>query len=203
MAKLKRKASNSNLENSPKRSPKRANSPIKLTIKLPKRIQSPVKVIMQDPLSPTSKINVLKLDVISCNGRDVSLVELGAADLEKIWTEGILRDLGELTGYTSHKGDSTIRVQYQLKKPMSLRDIVLEAEFNFERSTARGLEILKIRVVGLSGLRPAEIGERVKLSIIKPNFDVSPEQAIKWVSKFGRVHANHRYPSAFYVIETA
>ncbi len=196
MAKLKRKASNSKLENSPKRSPKRATSPIKLIIRLPKPVlspkKSPVKVNME-PFSPSSKINILKLDVVSCNGRDISLVELGAADLEKIWTEGILRNLGELTGYTSYKTDTVIRVQYQLKKPMSLRDVVLEAEFNFERSTARGLEILKIRVVGLSGLRPAAIGERVRLSIIKPNFDVSPEQAIEWISRFGRVHENHRY----------
>jgi len=145
-------------------------------------------------LSPTSKISILKLDVISCNGRDLSSVELGANDLENIWTEGILRSLGELTGYTSNKtkGNAEIRIQYQLKRPMSIRDVVLEAEFNFERSTANGLEILKIRAVGLNGLRQAEIGERVRLSIIKPNFDVSPEQAIEWVSKFGRVHEGHR-----------
>ncbi len=182
MARQKRKATS---PSAPQKPTKRPQSPRKTPVK--------TKATMEDRLSPTAKINVLKLDVISCNGRDVSLVELGAADLEKIWTEGILRELGELTGYTSHKGDSVIRIQYQLKRPMSLRDIVLEAEFNFERSTARGLEILKVRVVGLSGLRPAAIGERVKLSIIKPNFDVSPEQAIEWVSRFGRVHENHRY----------
>jgi hypothetical protein len=190
MAKLKRKASNSKLENSPKRPDPPTITPVQVRVQ-PQKV-SPEKANMNEQLSPTSKISVLKLDVVSCNGRDLSLVELGAPDLEKIWTEGILRDLSELTGYTSYKGDSTIRIQYQLKRPMSLRDVVLEAEFNFERSTARGLEILKIRVVGLSGLRPAEIGERVKLSIIKPNFDVSPEQAIEWVSRFGRVHENHR-----------
>jgi hypothetical protein len=85
-------------------------------------------------------------------------VELRATDLENIWTKGILRSLGELSGYmpSKSKGNTEIRIQYQLK-PMSLRDIALEAEFNFERSPARGLEILKIRVVGLSGLRPAKI----------------------------------------------
>jgi hypothetical protein len=149
----------------------------------------------EEMLSPTSKISVFKLDVFSCNGRDLSSVELGATDLEAIWRDGILRELGELSGYTSQKtrGNSEIRIQYQLKRPMSIRDVALEAEFNFERSTARGLEILKIRVVGLNNLRPAEIGERVRLSVIKPNFDVTPEQVIEWISRFGRVHEGHRY----------
>ena len=148
----------------------------------------------EDQLTPTSKISIFKIDVISCNGRDLNHVELGAPDLEKIWTEGILRNLGELSGYTSSKvkNNTEIRIQYQLKRPMSIRDIALEAEFNFERASPRGLEILKLRVVGLSGLRPAAIGDRVKLSIIKPNFDVTPEQAIEWVSRFGRVHEGHR-----------
>jgi len=177
MGRLKRKASKSNLENSPKKKPS-------------------ATMQVDEPISPTSKISIFKVDVFSCNGRDLSLVELAAQDLENIWKEGILRSLTELAGYTSMKvkNNSEIRIQYQLRKPTSIRDIALDAEFNFERNSAKGVEILKCRVVGLSNLREAEIGEKVKISVIKPNFDISPEQAIEWISHFGRVHEGHRYP---------
>jgi hypothetical protein len=161
------------------------------------KVKSPVKMAVQMEeglLSPSSKITVFKVDVFLCNGRDLSQTELAAPDLEKIWTEGIIRPLTELSGYSSMKvkNNSEIRIQYQLSKPMSIRDVALEAEFNFERAGARGVEILRCKVVGLSNLRPAEIGERVKVSVIKPNFDITPEQAIEWLSHFGRVHEGHR-----------
>jgi hypothetical protein len=145
-------------------------------------------------ISPTSKISVFKVDVISCNGKDLTNVELAAPDLENIWKEGILRQLTDLTGYTSNKvkNNTEIRIQYQLKKPMSIRDIALDAEFNFERASARGVEILRCRVAGLNNLRPAEIAERVRVSIIKPNFDITPEQILEWMSRYGRVHEGHR-----------
>ncbi len=145
-------------------------------------------------ISPTSKITVFKVDVIACNGKDLSNVELAAPDLENIWREGILRELGELQGYTSNKvkNNTEIRIQYQLKRPMSIRDIALDAEFNFERASARGVEILRCRVAGLSNLRPTEIAERVRVSIIKPNFDITPEQIVEWMSHYGRVHDGHR-----------
>ncbi len=145
-------------------------------------------------ISPSSKISIFKIDVYSCNGKDLSQVELAAPDLEKIWTEGIIRDISELSGYSSTKvkNNSEIRIQYQLKRPMSIRDIALESDFAFERSAARGVEILRCRVVGLSNLRPAALGERVKVSVIKPNFDVLPEQVIEWLSHYGRVHEGHR-----------
>ncbi len=152
------------------------------------------KMNVEELISPTSKISVFKVDVISCNGKDLTNVELAAPDLENIWREGILRDLAELTGYTSNKvkNNAEIRIQYQLRRPMSIRDIALDAEFNFERASARGVEILRCRVAGLHNLRPTEIAERVRVSVIKPNFDISPEQIVEWMSHYGRVHDGHR-----------
>ncbi len=75
---------------------------------------------------------------------------------------------------------------------MSIRDVALEAEFNFERSGIRGVKILHCKVVDLSNLRPAEVSKHVKVSVTKPNFDITLEQAIEWLSHFGRVHEGHR-----------
>ncbi len=145
-------------------------------------------------ISPTSKITIFKLDVISCNGRDLSSVELGAPDLEKIWTDSIIRELSDLTGYSStkSKGGTEIRIQFKLKKPMSIREIAWESEFNHERESAKGTEILRCRVVGLSGIRQPIFGERVKVTIIQQNFDITPEQMLEWMAKFGTVHDGHR-----------
>jgi hypothetical protein len=147
-----------------------------------------------DQISPSSKISIFKLDVVSCNGRDLSNVELGAPDLEKIWTDCIIRELSDLTGYSSSKskGGTEIRIQYQLRKPMSIREIAWEAEFNHEREGPRGTEILRCRVVGLSGVRQANIGEKVKITVIAYNFDISPEQFVEWLSRFGKIHDGHR-----------
>ncbi len=188
MGKLKRKASNSKLQNSPKKKTAEITTPIKKT-KMAEKMEVP-----PNPISPSSKISIFKLDLISCNGRDLSSTEIGASDIEKIWTEGIIRDIAELDGYTHYKvnGGSEVRIQYQLKRPMSIRDVALEAEFTFERTSAKGTENIRCRVVGLNNLRPAVVGEVVKVSIIKPNFDVTPEQALEWISRFGKIHDGHR-----------
>jgi hypothetical protein len=165
----------------------------------PKSITQPKKVAMVDfmdttgAVSPTSKITLFKLDVFQCNGKQLR-TELGAADLESIWTNSLLRDLRELSGYTSSKtkNDSEIRIQYQLKKPMSIRSIAFEAEFNHERSGPQGIENLRCRVVGLNNIRAVEIGEKVRLTLLVPNFDIIPEQLIEWMSKFARIHEGHR-----------
>ncbi len=150
--------------------------------------------VTEPTISPTSKINIFKLDVVSCNGKDLSGIELGAPDLEDIWTNSLIRELDELAGYTATKvkGGTEIRLQYQLKKPMSIREIAWESEFNHERSTAKGIENLKCRVVGLGSLRPAKIGEKVKVTVIQPNFDVTPEQVLGWLSRYGGIHEGHR-----------
>ncbi len=148
----------------------------------------------EDGISPTSKINVFKLDIVSSNGRDLSGVEIGAADIERIWTDSIIRELDDLSGYTSTKsrGGTEIRLQYQLKKPMSIRDIAWEAEFNYEREGPRGTEILRCRVVGLSGVRQPAIGEKVKITVITTNFDIASDQIIEWIAKFGKIQEGHR-----------
>jgi hypothetical protein len=145
-------------------------------------------------ISPTSKISVFKLDIVSCNGKPLNKTELCAADLENIWKESLLRDLKELSGYTSAKTKnySEIRIQYQLKHPMSIRSISFEAEFNHERSAAQGVEILKCRVVGLNDIRKVQIGERVKITVVNASFDILPHQIIEWLSHFGTCHDGHR-----------
>jgi hypothetical protein len=142
-----------------------------------------------------SKVSIFKIDIISCNGKPLTKIELGASDLENIWTNSLLRDIQEISGYTSSKtrNFTEIRVQYQLKKPTSLRKISFEAEFTHERSGAQGIEILKCRVVGLGEVRKVAVGERVKVTVVKPNFDITPEQVIEWLSHFGACHDGHRY----------
>jgi hypothetical protein len=152
------------------------------------------EVEMAEIISPSSKINVFKVDVISCSSQSISSLELGAEELENIWTDSLLRELSEIGGYTSFKAknNTEIRIQYQLAKPMSLRSIATEAEFNHERTGARGTEVLRCRVVGLGEIRIANIGEIVKATVILPNFEITPEQAIEWISKFGKVQEGHR-----------
>lgn len=147
-----------------------------------------------ESISPASKITIFKLDVVSCNGRDLCSVELGASDLEKIWTDSIIRELSDLTGYTSLKVKSgtEIRIQYQLRKPMSIKDIALESEFLHEREGPRGTEILKCKVVGLNSLRATDIGEKVKATVIAPNFDITPDQIINWLTRYGKIQEGHR-----------
>jgi hypothetical protein len=176
---------------------KRKASPVKLVTPLKKRNMNNTVEVMDTGApgtgSPT-KVTVLKIDIVSCNGKSLSKTELGASDLESIWKDSLLRNLTELAGYTSSKTKNftEIRVQYQLKKPMSLRTISFEAEFSHERSSAQGIEILRCRVVGLNDVRKAQIGERVKVTVINPNFDVTPQQIIEWLSHYGACHDGHR-----------
>jgi hypothetical protein len=152
-----------------------------------------------DAISPTSKVTLFKIDVVQCNGKSLKDVELCSADLENIWKESLLRDLTELSGYTSSKtkNNSEIRIQYQLKHALSIRSIAAEAEFGHERLGANGVEILRCRVVGLGNIRRVELGERVKITVITPNFDILPEQIIEWLSKYARVYDGHGYVCFF------
>jgi hypothetical protein len=154
------------------------------------------KTLEMDVISPTSKIIVFKLDVIACNGQPIGhSTELGSQDLENIWSVTLGRSLEELSGYSSSKVKSKeIRIQYQLKSPMSIRTIANEQEFTHERSTVFATDLFKCRVVGLHEVRQANVGELVKVTVDKPNFDITPDQVIEWLSKFGTVKEGHRYP---------
>jgi hypothetical protein len=131
----------------------------------------------------------------ACSSQPVANLELGSLDLELIWTDSLLREITEITGYTSFKAknNSEIRIQYQLSKPMSIRDIASESEFTHERLGTHGIETLRCRVVGLGEVREAKVGEIVKVTIILPNFEITPEQAVAWIAKFGKVSEGHRY----------
>ncbi len=145
-------------------------------------------------LSPSSKILIFKIDIISCNGQQIAKdTELGASDLEDIWTLTLGRGLDEISGYSTTKPKGRdIRVQYQLKQPMSVRDIAKEQEFTHERSSIFSTDIFKCRVIGLNEVRKANIGEMVKVTVNKPNFDITPEQVVEWMSKYGKVKEGHR-----------
>ena len=150
---------------------------------------------VDDNISPTSKINTLKIDIFLCNGLPISQsTEFSAEDLEKIWTQGLRRNLDEIIGYTSGrtKGNKEFRLQYQLKKPMSIREVATEQEFNHERSSIFATEIFQCRVVGLGSIRRAEIGETVRVTVSKPNFDITPEQVVEWMSRYGKIAEGHR-----------
>jgi hypothetical protein len=152
------------------------------------------RMMNEDAISPTSKIQVFKIDVIACNGQPIDqTTELGAVDLEDLWTLTIGRALDELSGYSSNKKNKEIRIQFQLKKPMSIREITHEQEFNHERSTTVKTDIFRCRVVGLAEVRQAVIGETVKVTVAQPNFDISVEQILEWLSKFGDIKEGHRY----------
>ncbi len=145
-------------------------------------------------ISPSSRITVFKLDIVSCNGKPLNSFELSSADLESIWTDSLLREALEISGYTSFKtkNNTEIRAQYQLKQAMSIRDIAFESEFNHERVGPKGVEILRCRVVGLGDVRQAAIGDRVKVTLLVCNFDITPEQIVAWMAKFGKIHEGHR-----------
>ncbi len=146
-------------------------------------------------ISPSSKVQVLKIDVFACNGQSIhQSVEFGAVELENIWTQAIGRSLLELSGYTSSKNQNgDIRIQYQLKAPMSIRDIVSEQEFIYERATVFSTDNFKCRALGLGEVRQATIGEKVKITVNLPNFDITPIQIVDWISKFGKIKEGHRY----------
>ncbi len=145
-------------------------------------------------ISPSSRITVFKLDIVACNGKSLNSTELSSADLEAIWTDSLLREASEISGYTSFKtkNNSEIRAQYQLKQAMSIRDIAFEAEFSHERVGPKGVEILKCRVVGLGDVRQAALGDRVKVTLLVSNFDITPDQILGWMSRFGTIHEGHR-----------
>lgn len=146
-------------------------------------------------ISPTSKIQLFKLDIFLCNGQPIGQsTELGASDLEDIWTQTLQRSLEEITGYSHTKTrNKEIRIQYQLKNPMSIRDIAIEQEFTHERSSVFATDNFRCRVVRLGNVRQATIGETVRVTINLPNFDVTPDQILEWMSKYGKVKEGHRY----------
>jgi hypothetical protein len=146
-------------------------------------------------ISPSSKIQTLKIDVVSCNGQAIhQSTELGAVDLENIWTQSLGRKLEEVCGYTSLKNKSgEIRIQYQLKRSMSIKEIIKEQEFVYERSTVFATDNFKCKAVGLNEVRLAKVGETVKVTVNLPNFDITVAQIVEWISKFGKIKDGHRY----------
>jgi len=170
--------------------------PTKRKMSLDTEMSTPPKKPKLDPnlLTPTSKVEVVKFEAFLCNGKTIEKTsDLGDQDVVNIWTKALKLDWDDVKGCKHKKIENVIKVTYQLADPTTIRAIINDPEFTYERQALKGPETFTIRVLGLNTIREAKIGEIVKINARGTMFEVKPAQILRWMEKFGDVIGDYRY----------
>jgi len=157
---------------------------------------TPSKIPKLDPraLTPSSKTSVVKVEAFLCNNRPIhKLTELSDDDFQRIWTKALGKDWDDVKGCIGKKFDSTIKITFELFSEVSIRSLINDLEFTYQRSALVGPETFTFRVLGLHNIREAKIGEIVRINARGTNFEVKPVEILHWMEEYGRLIGEYRY----------
>jgi len=149
---------------------------------------------LDEGLSPSSKARVIKLEAYLCNGRHINkLIKLGDDDHQRIWTKALGRDWDDVKGCIGKKFDNGIKIAHELFHKVTIKSIINDLKFPYQRNALIGPKTFMIRVQGLHNYREAKIGEVVRVNARGINFEVTPGEIIEWMDEYGTVIGEHRY----------
>lgn len=158
---------------------------------------SKIQKLDDKTLTPTSKTSVIKVEAFLCNNRPLhKLVELGDEDYQRIWTKALGKDWDDVKGCIGKRFDSSIKITFELFNEVSIRSIINDLEFNYQRNALVGPETFTLRILGLHNIREAKIGEVIRVNARGTNFEVKPVEILQWMEEYGRLVGDFRYSFA-------
>ncbi len=135
---------------------------------------------------------LVKIELVSINEKPF----FGQAtddELLYIWVTVFKRKFEELYGVSSSKSlTRNVRATYKLKKPMKLHEIE-GPNFTYTKYLDDGnIETINGRILGYGAVRPAELGELVKITV-KTNLAVEASGVVTWLKLFGTLTTQHDF----------
>jgi len=145
-------------------------------------------------LTPGGKTRVVRIEVTHLNGRRFDQT-LPTSDILNIWNSSLKLVHIQTVRQANFLGpNKTFRVNYRLKDPHFLSDLVTNPDFTYEKKASNG-EVLSYsgRVLDIEDIEEAKIGETVTVVIKRTNAELSEEQIESWLIRFGRIVSKPRY----------
>jgi hypothetical protein len=149
------------------------------------------------PADP-SKGSLVKFEVVTINGSPFygSLAEV---EIIHIWEKVLGRDRAEIYAMSYNRSlTRNFKVTIKLTTTQDAAAIYPEPNFEYHRKKPNAesdedFDVLALRFLGWSAVKPAEIGQFTRISVKTNDFSVEPAEIIPWLSKFGSVNAISDY----------
>lgn len=146
------------------------------------------------------KSDIIRVDILSLNGKSFDH-KFTANDVKELWAF-LGHDRDEVIGQSSSKISSKVlRVNIQLTKEVSIKEVSPVPDFLFEKSSAFQNYSYECKIVGLGSIKEAQVGDTVEITVRRVHFRIKPDQAAQWISKFGQLVGSPRYNKCVYLSE--
>lgn len=137
--------------------------------------------------------NIIRIDVLSLNGKNFDH-KFSGEDVKDLWEKALKRDKTEVIGQSSSKiSKTTLRVNIQLNKTVTIKEVSPTVEFAYEKATTFQNYHYECKIVGLGTIKEAEVGDIVTVTIRRGHFRFTVDEAADWLSKFGKIFKAPRF----------
>ncbi len=97
--------------------------------------------------------------------------ELSDDDVVNIWQQGLKKPLGDLKGFAQYRLPSgMVRLVYSLKERVNLAEYIVDPFFQYQKSILGDISTYTCKVLNLSTLQSAVVGDEVRNSYTKLSF---------------------------------
>jgi len=120
-------------------------------------------------------------------------------ELVHIWTKILGRSMDDIFGMKTKRSiDRYFRAIFVLNGQTEISEFFPKPEFVFKRmrpdaKSDEDYDNIHCRLIGYDRIRPAQLGQLVRVTASTVEFTVSPNDIVSWLSKFGSVNKNYSY----------
>lgn len=136
--------------------------------------------------------DVVRIDVISLNGKSFDH-KFTSKDIKQLWVDALRRDASEIVGQSSSwLNKNTLCLNIELKFEVALTEVSPTPDFFFEKASEFQSYSYECKIVGFAGIKEAQIGDTVTVTLKRIHFRFKPEQAEDWLVVYGRIIGSAR-----------
>lgn len=144
-------------------------------------------------VSPGGKTAVVRVELSLLNGCPFDHV-LPTNEIIEVWNKALNLKHIPLVRQANFRGpNKTFRINYRLKDPAFLSELINNPEISYERKGSRGIDVYSGRVLDVESIEEAKIGETVTVIIKRTNAELSEDQINEWLIRFGKIVLPPRY----------
>lgn len=124
---------------------------------------------------------------------------LSDEELIFVWEKVLGRSTSEIFGMKTKRSiDRHFRAIFVLNTRLEIGQITQKEVFVYRRKksdakTEEDFDNIHCRLIGFDKVRPAEIGQLVRVTASTVDFTICPKDIIDWLAKFGSVNSNFEY----------
>jgi len=147
--------------------------------------------------TPGGKTRVVRIEVNLLNGCEFEHT-LPTSDIINIWKKALKLEHIGIARQANFRGFNSFRINYRLKEPVYLSDLIDNPEFTYEKPLNTGhSDTYTGRVLDVEDIEEAKLGETVTIIVKRTNAELSETQIEAWLMRFGKIISPPRYPRYF------